>query len=276
MKTVTLWTKLLEKYAAFPVAAMALLLAPATAAGAVVYSEDFTRTGVSNLPVSNLGWKAFSGASATDISGNGATGTDYVAITPAAGNPNTTNGALYSVAGTVSGQIFSAVETFSSGISLSDPSTISWTMGNASTSSTVRLLIQIGGSNSVNSGTWYASDEVFSSSTAYGSFSNFSSASTPSVTYNLAFSTEANAWRELTLSPGISMSLSGSTLSQDLSSSTITGIGFYITATSNTNSAVRLDTLAVTVVPEPSSAALLLGSVGLFAVVFRTRKPVVR
>lgn len=243
-----------------------LSAAGATAKAQVIYSEDFTRSNTGgNFAVNTLGWNAYFSGTASDISSSNT----QVAITPAAGNPNTTYGALYA-APSANNQIFAAVESLSTSLVIptNGAGVITWTMGNGNTSSTVRILIQIGGNGTTNSGTWYASSTAFSSSTSYASFSAFSSANTASVTQTLSFSSAAASWMSFTLDPGTQMSL-GSVLTSDLSSNAVTGIGFFM-ANSTSGQNFRLDTL--TVVPEPSSAGLLAATgAALIFGIFRRR-----
>lgn len=130
------------------VTTIALFLSPVAKAAdpLPLYSENFERaSGGGNLPVSDFGWQAFSGSTAVNISTAGApANSDIVAITPVAGNPGGL-GALYSVNAATAGQTFAAVETFATGITIPETSTISWTMANASMDSKVRVLVQIGG-----------------------------------------------------------------------------------------------------------------------------------
>lgn len=147
-------------------------------------------------------------------------------------------------------------------------------MANASMDSKVRVLVQIGGNGTAGTGTWYASDEAFASAKAYGGFGNFSSAPTSEVTFNLNFTADKSTWREFTLTPGTSMSVAGSSLSSNLASNTITGVGFYIVSANTTSSAVRLDSLTITAaIPEPTSVAGVLGTLVIVAVwTLRRRK----
>lgn len=70
------------------------------------------------------------------------------------------------------------------------------------------------------------------------------------------------------------MSVAGSSLSSNLASNTITGVGFYIVSANTTSSAVRLDSLTITAaIPEPTSVAGVLGTLVIVAVwTLRRRK----
>lgn len=249
-----------------PVAVIAAVMAAlltTVASAQVLYQEDFERSNVGgNNAVNTLGWNAYYTASATDISA----ANTLVAITPVAGNPNTTFGALF--AAPTGSQNFAMVETFASplAVPIDGSGQISWTMGNTNLSSTVRLLIQLNGTGSVNSGSWIASIATFSNG-GYASFSSFSSAATQDVTFGMAFTQAKESWQNFTLNPGVAMSRGVNPLSNDLTSTQITGIGFYALSTSGDN--VRLDTL--TVVPEPSTA-ILAGVTGLVLLALRRRR----
>jgi len=217
----------------------------------VIYSEYFHNTAPSgNMYLANFGWSGYINSGATTVNAGNA----Y--IPNLAGNPNSDNGYL-SLSGLSTS--YGLIETFSA-IDAAG-SEITWSMGNSSTSTTVRLLVQSGSS-------WYASSEVFSNATAYASQTAFSAATTDDVRRSLEFSTAAENWLSFTLTPGSEMTL-GSVASSALSSE-ITGIGFYVTTTSGTT---RLDSLVVTgTIPEPSTYAVLLGAGALFVVGCRRKR----
>ncbi len=244
---------------------------------AAIYTEDFNHaTSSPNLAVSTESWSAYMGAAATNVSTVGDPNSgDAIAISgsssypPYVGSP-TTYGALYVANRATTSLISAAVTTFTSAtaLNLSAGNTISWNMGNSTTAPSVRLMIQLGGDGSVGSGSWYASSLSFSNSSNFSLFSDFANA-TSGVSYSLNFSTLAADWRSLTLTPGTELSL-GSTLGSNLSSTTITGIGFYMVNGTTLNSNIRLDNL--TVVPEPTSVALAVGALGMLALVVRRRQ----
>lgn len=238
------------------------LLAPAVRAQ--LYSETFTNNTGGNYMTATSSWYTYAGATATNLSNYmPATNTisntvDYAGISNAAGNPKDTKGYLFFVNNATPAQTFGSVHTFGAGLTLTNGDSITWTMGNNKTTASVRILLQIGGDGSVGSGTWVASNSPKNNTTAYLSAANFSDAQTADVTFSLNFSTTASNWSSFTLDPtGGSMSL-GTTLSSDLASSTITGIGFYVVDASNT--VVRVDTLQI--IPEPTAVALLVFSFG--------------
>ena len=222
------------------VLAMLLASTATTLHSQVLYSEYFTNTAPSgNMYLVNFGWTGYIHSNATTVTASNA----Y--IPNLAGNPAPDKGYL-SLSGLST--TYGLTETFSS-IDAAG-SEITWSMGNSATSTTVRLLVQ-------SDSNWYASSQLFSNATAYASQAAFSAATTSDVLRSLTFSTAAANWQSFTLNPGTEMSL-GSVIGSDLSSSQITGIGYYVTTTSGTT---RLDSLVVTV-PEPSTATLLgLGAI---------------
>ncbi|PAW79370.1 MAG: hypothetical protein B9S32_02175 [Verrucomicrobia bacterium Tous-C9LFEB] len=248
-----------------------------TVSRAAIYTEDFNHaTSGANQAVSTEGWSAYMGAGATNVSTVGDPNSgDAIAISgsssypPYVGSP-ATYGALYAANRNTVSLVSAAVTTFTSAtaLNLTAGNTISWNMGNSTTTPSVRLMIQLGGDGSVGSGSWYASSLSFSNSSNFGLFSDFANA-TSGVSYSLNFSTLAADWRSVTLTPGAELSL-GSTLGSNLSSTTITGIGFYMVNGSTLNSNIRLDNL--TVVPEPTSVALAVGALGMLAFVVRRRQ----
>lgn len=248
-----------------------------TASHAAIYTEDFNHaTSGANQAVSTEGWYAYMGTGATNVTTVGDPNSgDVVAISgsgsypPYVGSP-ATYGALYAANRSTVNLVSAAVTTFTSAsaLNLTAGNSISWNMGNSTTTPAVRLMIQLGGDGSVSSGSWYASSLTFSNTSNYASFSDFTSA-TSGVSFSLNFSTLATDWRSVTLTPGTELSL-GSTLGSNLSSTTITGIGFYMVNGSTLNSNIRLDNL--TVVPEPTSAALAVGALSLLALVVRRRQ----
>lgn len=232
------------------VVGVALLSSALPVSAAPLYEEDFLNSTGANKATGYVGWSSYIGSAAsvrTNDPGSGSV--DSIALTYLAGNPSTSNGFLYAVNYQTANQIFAATETFSS----IAPTTISWKQGNSSTSVGVRLMIQSGGN-------WYATDQVFTNSSTYTA-STFSSSSAADVSKSFEFTTLASAWRSVTLVSGSTLSL-GSVLSSDLTSTQITGVGFYVQMPSATSSIVRVDT--VTIVPEPKTTVLIgLGLIGL-------------
>ena len=246
-----------------------LVLAASSLSAQVLYQETFTNSGASNAALSTVGWSAYNTSAATSVSGN-----SLVYLPNLAGNPNATNGFLaINTTGPTNRTDYAAVTTYSDftgGTPMNlNNTTITWVQGNNTMNTSVRLLIQTGGDGSVGTGNWYASSTAFTTDPAVSSAANFASATTADLTKTITFSLTASNWNAFTLDPGTAMSL-GSTLGADLSTSTITGIGFYVSTPTSSNSVSRLDTLTVTVVPEPSAA--LLAGLGLAVTVFGFRR----
>lgn len=230
-----------------------LSLIPSSLRAAPIYEETFTNTSLPlvNKPVNFVGWNGYSGASATDVSTVDPSGTpnSYVGISSVAGNPNSSIGYL-SFVNNAAATTFAAVET---GLSINSPTDISWAMNASASGNSVYLLVQVGGN-------WYASSSAFVTP-ATGNATAFQTSPTVTTT----FTTTASAWRDFTLNPGTSMAL-GSVLGSDLSSSVVTGIGFYTTSTGVT----RIDTLQV--VPEPGAMAMVvMGLMGVTLLRKRSR-----
>jgi hypothetical protein len=232
---------------------------------AQVFVEKFTNTTGTGTNTGTIGWSSYYGSTAIVHTNDTSTyiaqsNQDRVTLAYASSNPKTdAYGFLsFQVSSTSTTIGAAAVTTFSSGYYLTNGSSISWTMGNTTTTATVRLLVQVNGS-------WYASSTAYSNATAISTALNFANATTSSVTYGVNFSTAASNWMSFTLTSGSVMSL-GSALTSDLTSNVITGIGFYAVSDAK-NTVIRLDSL--TVVPEPSTYALFVLSLGLLFFRFR-------
>lgn len=220
-----------------------------------LYKQTFDTTSGSNVTIGSLttstvGWVGLVGS----VASTNASSRVYVA--PGNGNPSS-DGAGY-LAFTPSenagpdDKIFTATTLFSTPLDLQS-ATISWTMGNSLATQSVQLLVKVGDS-------WYASSTVFQSTAMKATA--FASAPTADLLRTLNFSTAKENWRSFTLTSGVGMSL-GSTLENDLTSSLVSGIGFYVAFPAEaTSGTVRVDTLTIVGpanIPEPGSAALLLG-----------------
>ena len=227
-----------------------MILSAASLNATVIYTENFDNSTSENQSSSFIGWEAYTGTSATDISANAPNSGNRMGLSNLSGNPSSSDGYFFA-ANSGSGtqdQIWAGINT---GLSLSNVSEISWRMGNSTTVASVKLLVEVGGQ-------WYASATSFSNSNTYNASSFSSGADTPDIVKNLTFSTDAADWLELNLDPGNSLNIASSPIS-DLPTSTVTGIGFFVDS-GNTFTTVRLDSLEISAatIPEPSSFALML------------------
>ncbi|MFA6960778.1 MAG: hypothetical protein WC205_08520 [Opitutaceae bacterium] len=230
------------------------------------FRQDFTITGSTTLSVSNVGWSGYLGNTATDVSNtiSGGPSGSFLGIGGVVGNPGPGVGYLAAFNGQATAPlVFTAVQT---GLNLTSPSTITWNMnGNNTTYSTVYLLVQVSGSSF-----WYATTATFSPN-SNTTTANFNAAT--NIQSSFTFTTAAASWSAFDLNPGTSAGL-GVVQTSDLSSNTITGIGFYISAPGTASSLTRIDGLSITYapIPESSTYALLLGSASLAGLlVFRCR-----
>lgn len=228
-------------------------LASAAGAQTTQYTQLFTNINpTGNQSASTVGWKFYIGAMATDYStGNVNISGDIGGISLGGSNPSSDPaGVLFASPGASANQIFAATTTFTA----FNADTFTWRQGNGSTTASVYLMIQQGGN-------WYASTTAFQNSSAYTG-GTFSSATAPDVSKSLVFSTSAANWHLVTLNPGSQLSYSLTALTQDLASSTITGVGFYLQSTTQSAN-MRIDTLNITgtaaAIPEPSAYTTVAG-----------------
>lgn len=252
-----------------PCLAFFVLAGGALSVQGAIYTETFDNTTAGNYKAGQVGWSAFVGSAATDLTNvAGVGGTDYVAVANAAGNPSSPNGFIFANNGATANQKFALVDTqLGSVVSLTNGDSITWAMGNNSTTATAQILIQIGGDGTVGSGSWYVSTTTKTSA----SYTTGTFPTAPTTT--LTFSTAMTEWKEFSLVSGTSMAV-GNALTADLSSTTtITGIGFYLVDIASSGNSMRLDTLQV--IPEPASLALVLAG-GAFSVMFARRRRGVR
>ncbi|PAW79502.1 MAG: hypothetical protein B9S32_02890 [Verrucomicrobia bacterium Tous-C9LFEB] len=238
---------------------------PAVVRGSVVYEQYFTNTSLplGNQPVSYSGWSSYvttATQSALNIS-NTTTTTPWTGISSALGNPNSSNGYLAFVNYATTASI-SAVTTGLS-LNLTGATTVTWNM-NSNVAMGVRFLVQIGSN-------WYASDSLIATPTAAVN-TTFSDVGT-AAQVSFAFNSLKTTWRDFTLIDGGStgtgaMALGSTTLSSDLDTSLVTGIGFYQTG----GGVTRIDSLVISTVPEPGTWALLVLSVSLGIILTRMRR----
>lgn len=209
----------------------------------VLYSEKFNNSTGANLAANAISWNSYLGATANNIS----TQNTCMLISTGTSNPSTDGAGYLAFSGTATFPAHTGTAAFTTTFTGIDAtgSTITWNMGNSAPAATVQLLVQVGGS-------WYVSNQTFQNT---GSYTTFSTVPAVDAGQTFNFAASGSTWSSFTLIPYSSLTV-GSTVS-NLGSSTITGIGFYIS--NATDLVVRLDTLAVTV-PEPSIAALFMAS----------------
>ncbi len=221
-----------------------------------LYQQDFNNSSSTlNATAASVSWSAYVGSGAVNVSNIAGGGSeDRVSISYLAGNPNTSLGFLFAANPQTSNQVFAAVTTFSS----ITPTTFTWKQGNANTGTSVRLMVQVNGN-------WYATSQAFTNSVSYA-VGDFATSTSADVSKAFSFTTAASAWRSVSLVSGSTLSL-GAVLGSDLSSSAITGVGFFIQSpTINVSS--RLDSLVI--VPEPS--AIGLAGLGVLSLAFFRRR----
>jgi hypothetical protein len=240
-----------SKYALY--AAFILTAVSPISSAAVLYTEEFFHSIDNNVVLStpSIGWKGYIGVALA--TSDNTSGGDRMASSSVNGSGGT-RGFVFAVNETTQNQKFTAMDSDFSPLT---PTTISWKMAsNAGTNNgadaTVRVLILQGS-------TWYASNTTFSNSNLTSADFN-NSAAASSVNKTLQFSLLGSEWREFNFNPGTDISV-GQLLGDDLSSSQIDGIGFFIQSGA-TSTNVRIDALVIEGVPEPHSIALfsLLGS----------------
>lgn len=236
-----------------------LFVALASVAGAQTtqYTQFFTNTNAAtgNKRANSVGWNFYVGAGATDMSNTDPTtsNVDTGGISLGASNPSSDPaGVLFASPAATANQIFAATTTFTTAF---NADTFTWRQGNGSTTASVYLMIQQGGN-------WYASTTAFQNTSAYTGSSFSSAGLTADTGKSLTFTTSAANWHLVTLNPNATLSYSLTALPQDLASSTITGVGFYIQSTTF-NQNIRIDTLNITgtavAIPEPSAYAMVAG-----------------
>lgn len=159
--------------------------------------------------VSVLGSKAYSGAAATDQSAS-ATGV----FRKRAATPEPVNSFIYRPASTPAGIAAFVHEIVAPGITTENLDKIKLELSNANTTDQVRLMVKIGGA-------WFATEATFVATNASASGSDWSQ----SNVLDFQFTRAAASWRDVTLTPGTALSLSGVVRSQPLPEGEVTGWG---------------------------------------------------
>ncbi len=266
--------------------ALPLVASSAIAQTTVLYRETFGNTTGNNQLFSYSGW-ALHGVS-TGGTVNVRTADGNHGVGPAGGSPtgseftnvgagtqiSTTSGIAYLQLQNGFGAQFSAGSaslawtnehvansaTFTTG----QIGSVSFFLGNASTATTVKIALQVGGA-------WYVTDASFTSDVAIPSASGFGASATEKI---FTFTRDAAAWRTLNFTPGTNalgdngtgnLSVGGAALASDLPLGNVTAFGLFIP--SGASATIRFDTFTITAIPEPSAFAGLagLGALGFAA-----------
>jgi hypothetical protein len=279
----------------FVVTAAVLLWMP-VARGDVIYREVFGNTpGASgsqpNTNFDSVGWSAYwSPTAQTEIQGSVITPTtnyNNFGVSDSFGTPvtltnvntgsqaaSTTNGFAFSSGFlSVSNTILFETSQYTVNQSVWNIGSISFYSGN--TSNTFpngmpgwRIAIQMDGN-------WYASSQVLVQNNNIASAAAFNT-SGQQLVFN--WTTAASAWDSLNFVPGTSLVL-GSTLGSNLPADPITAFGLYSDPAVNTNgiggvATRRFDTYEIdgTVIPEPSTVALVFVGLGVLWGLRRSRR----
>jgi hypothetical protein len=234
----------------------------AASSGAVIYHESFSATvDAVAVPASSIGWTTVGGnwkfANSTgkpqDLPNINSGSETITGLNPTG---QIATGFVWNDTSSGDSLITTAEYTIASSL-VSQLATISWYQGNANTSMTSRVAIQIAGN-------WYATDLAFSNSAAVSSGGNFGNSSGGAVLMSFDWTAVGSQWRELTIA-GNDVTLSGSVLTEDLPSGDITGFGLYF---SDRGATQRFDSFQIETIPETSTLAL----VGLGAVTLMRRR----
>ena len=208
----------------FGVLASALVTTSIARAG-VIYTEDFgTETGP--LSLASVGWGAWSGTAATDVS---STAWNPVYLPNAVG---VTGRYVYV------GSVPSLVTTTEPGsVATTALESVSFVARCDNTSATMRVVAQI-------EDDWYATSTAFNDNDGTGDWAE-------AATLTFTWTNAASAWQQLNFDPGSGLSL-GSAVSSDLSGS-VTAFGVFF----GDSSASRIDNFTVSAVPEPGTLLLV-------------------
>jgi len=198
-----------------------------------LFEEQFQNPSSVNQNVASHGWSGYGGGSAIDLSNSfDAELNGTLLISCAIGNPASSQGFLAAVLNE-----YKEYAVVKSKLNLKNPGIFSWRMNASSGSSlSVRLLIEV-------EGKWYASRETFTP-IAFGTSVDFSRAEPKEVETIFNFNRNAANWAYFRLQPGASLAV-GDAVMENLPSSAVTGIGFYVYRSTNNSGILRIDTMQV-------------------------------
>ena len=223
--------------------------------GQVVYTETFPNLGATqgsgDITLGSIGWSGYGGGVAIDLTNT----TTHFRVRNMSGPNTSTYGVMQNNAGGIGLSFASNLSPINR--SLTEISSFDFMLYSSVITDTVYMAIQIdvGGTP-----TWYVSNSGINSTIA-----------TTWQAQSFSFTTAASDWRLLTLEPGVTMSVAGTTLGSPLPSGDLLAAGFYTTngavTSGGPNGNLRFDDYSITVtpVPEPGSGALIL--MGCFAAV---------
>lgn len=250
-------SKIIRTELAFVIALVVLAQLLAITAHAVpLWTETFTNTSspMSNTTYGAVLWNVYEDNSDLNMTGLAQSGSITAAIAGKLGNPND---GTYGFAAIFNGSgAQDSFNVFRTGISVVNPGLLSWqAQKNANTPlMTLQVMVQVAGQ-------WYVSASALTPTSFNSDSSLFATSTGTGMSFNFALET---SWYNYTLSSTGSMASNlGSLTTLDVSQQTITGIGFYeVTAAAQ---GVRIDSLVIDSVPEPTTAMLLgVGALGLF------------
>lgn len=228
------------------------------------YREGFgvSTSAPADQPLDTVGWYAHYGAGAT----NDSTSSSFLKISRNVGKPTGLDNINAGVADHTSRGYGYKLGTQALGIAWTDEhsirvgeiSSFKFHSRNSKGEDEYRVAIRIGEED------WFASATTFHS--GGGTTSDFSD---NAIQHMLLFSTDADAWYDLTFIPGVSLEL-GDVLTDPLPGGNVTAFGLYMDGPSATT--MRFDTFEVWVVPEPASWLLLLSALACGLLVRRRRE----
>lgn len=246
----------------------------ATAKAQIVYREIFPNTtGSDQTFLTNAnGWglRTTAGAGVSSSAGDvrGINGNPIGLPNVNAGTVSSADQGFVRIFNGIASGVYAYTTEYGS-ISAANITNVSWYQGNQNTSDTLQVLLSIGG-------TTYISQTGFTNTTGLASSGDFPTSSAVELkTLTISGAT----WFTLTAEPntiGTSTTINavGATLP---TSGLITGFGLYASSFANSASGpsgqVRFDNFAIQAIPEPTTLALLAGSLSALAI-FRRRRQV--